>query len=73
MVTPWEVPDLEIRERHHQHKKMSTTPSWEVSELEIRQQPLSMLRNIDGGPPRGANGDPGAPTINIKNIDDGPS
>jgi hypothetical protein len=31
-----------------------------------------MLKNIDGGPLGGANGDPRAPTINVKNIDDAP-
>jgi hypothetical protein len=31
-----------------------------------------MQRNIDGGSLTGADGDPGAPTINIKNIDDVP-
>jgi hypothetical protein len=31
-----------------------------------------MQRNIDGGSLTGADEDPGAPTINVKNIDDGP-
>jgi hypothetical protein len=31
-----------------------------------------MLRNIDGGPLAGANGDPRASTINVKNVDVGP-
>jgi hypothetical protein len=32
-----------------------------VPELEVRERPPSMLRNVDGGPLRGAGaGDPGA-------------
>jgi hypothetical protein len=34
---------------------------WEVPELEIRERPPSMLRNVYGGPPGGAEaGDSGA-------------
>jgi hypothetical protein len=32
-----------------------------------------MLRNVNGGPLTGDDGDLGEPTINVKNIDDGPS
>jgi hypothetical protein len=39
---------------------------------EIRERPPSMLRNIDGGPLGGAAEDPGAPTINTKNVDGSP-
>jgi hypothetical protein len=39
---------------------------------EILECPPSMLRNIDGGPLGGADGDPGAPTINVTNVDGGP-
>jgi hypothetical protein len=39
----------------------------EVPELVIREHPPSTLRNVDGGPPRGAEaGDPGVSTINAK-------
>jgi hypothetical protein len=38
-----------------------------VTKLKIRKRPPSMIRNINGGPSRGARaGDPGAPTINAK-------
>jgi hypothetical protein len=33
---------------------------------EIQERPLSMLKNVDGGPLGGAVGDPGVPTINAK-------
>jgi hypothetical protein len=35
----------------------------------IRERPPSTLKNIDGGPLRGAEGDPGALTINARNVD----
>jgi hypothetical protein len=39
----------------------------EVLELKIHERPPSMLRNIDGRPPGGAEAeDSGAPTINAK-------
>jgi hypothetical protein len=34
--------------------------------MEILERPLSTTKNIDGGPLAGADGDPGAPTINVK-------
>jgi hypothetical protein len=37
-----------------------------VPELEIKKHPPSMLKNIDDRPLAGADGDPGASTINIK-------
>jgi hypothetical protein len=44
-----------------------------VSELKIQEQPPSTLRNIDGGSRGGVEaGDPGVPTINVKNVDDRP-
>jgi hypothetical protein len=43
-----------------------------VPELEIQERPPSTLRNINDGPPGDADGDMGAFTINIKNVDDGP-
>jgi hypothetical protein len=42
-----------------------------VSKLEIRERPPSTLENFDGGPLGGADRDPGAPTINVTNIDGG--
>jgi hypothetical protein len=50
-------------------KKHRWRPPWEVLELEIWERPLSTLRNIDDDPLGGADGDPGAPTMNVKNID----
>jgi hypothetical protein len=42
-----------------------------MPELEIWEHPPSTLRNVDGGPLRGVGpGDPRAPTINVKNVDD---
>jgi hypothetical protein len=39
----------------------------EVIELEVRERPPSKLRNIDGGPPEGAEaGGLGSSTINAK-------
>jgi hypothetical protein len=35
----------------------------------IQERPSTTLRNTDGGPLGGANRDPGAPTINVKNVD----
>jgi hypothetical protein len=35
----------------------------------IRERPPSTLKNVDGGPLRGAEGDPGASTINARNVD----
>jgi hypothetical protein len=46
---------------------MSMVGPWEETELEIWERPPSTLRNIDGGPLRGAGaGDPGGSTINTK-------
>jgi hypothetical protein len=42
-----------------------------VSELENQERPPSTLRNIDGDPLGGADRDPGAPTINVKNTNGG--
>jgi hypothetical protein len=39
---------------------------------EIRERPPSTLKNIDGGPLGGIDGDPRAPTINGRNVDVGP-
>jgi hypothetical protein len=62
----WDVPELKVRERHHQRENVNDRP-WEVPELKVRERPPSTLRNIDGGPPGGAGArDPGAPTINAK-------
>jgi hypothetical protein len=40
--------------------------------MEIRKRSPSTLENVNDGPWEGANRDPGAPTINVKNIDGGP-
>jgi hypothetical protein len=40
----------------------------EVPELEVRERPPSTLRNVDGGPPRGA----GAEGSKIGDVDGGP-
>jgi hypothetical protein len=40
-----------------------------VPELKIRERRPSTLRNVEGAPLAGADRDPGAPTINIKNVD----
>jgi hypothetical protein len=53
-------------------KKRRRWAPWDVSELDIRECPPSMLRNINGGPLVGADGDPRVPTINVKNVDHGP-
>jgi hypothetical protein len=45
----------------------STAGPWELPELVIQECPTSTLRNINGGPPGGAEAEgPGAPTINAK-------
>jgi hypothetical protein len=41
-----------------------------VPELEIRECPPSTLRNVDDGPLGADDRDSGAPTINIKNVND---
>jgi hypothetical protein len=47
-------------------KKRRWRAPWEVPELENRERLPSTLGNIDGGALAGADGDPEAPTINIK-------
>jgi hypothetical protein len=43
-----------------------------INAKKLRQWPPLMLRNMDGGPLAGADGEPRAPTINIKNVNGGP-
>jgi hypothetical protein len=44
-----------------------------VPELEVRECPPSTLRNVDGGPSRGARAEgPGAPTTKVKTSTVGP-
>jgi hypothetical protein len=67
MVDPREVAQLVIQERPPSTEETSTMGPLEVPELEIRERPPSTLRNIDGGPPGGAEArGPEAPTINAK-------
>jgi hypothetical protein len=40
--------------------------------MEVRECPPSTLKNVDGKPLTGADEDPGASTINAKNIDGAP-
>jgi hypothetical protein len=50
-------------------KKHRWRVPWEVPKLEIQERPPSVLRNIDGRPLASVDGDPGAPTINVRNVD----
>jgi hypothetical protein len=57
---------------HHKCKKRRRRDPWEVLP-EIRERPPSMLKMSTAGPLGGGVEDPGAPPINAKDINGGPS
>jgi hypothetical protein len=56
---------------HHQHKKCQRWAPWEAM-TEIQEHPPSTQKMSMAGLLRGGDGDPGASTINTKNIDGRP-
>jgi hypothetical protein len=67
MADPWEVPELEVRERSPSTLRNVDDGFPGGAGAEDPGAPLSMLRNIDDGPPGGAEaGGLGTPTINAK-------
>jgi hypothetical protein len=51
--------------------KMSMAAPWEAV-MEIRERPPFNMKTSMAGPLGGSDGDPGAPTIQRENINDGP-
>jgi hypothetical protein len=69
--SPWEAVS-EIREHPPSTlRNIDDGPPWEAVP-EIQKRSPSTLRNIDCGTLGGDDEDPGAPTINDRNIDGGP-
>jgi hypothetical protein len=60
------------RSAHHQQKKRQRRAPWEAVLSEIQERPPSIQKMSKSGPLEGDAGDPGAPTINAKNVDDEP-
>jgi hypothetical protein len=70
MVAPWEVL-TKIWERPPSTQETSTVAPWEVLTV-IRERPPSTQETSTVGPLGGADGDLRVPTINVRNVNDGP-